>query len=103
MEINPKMVDGEPMCSGEDCSSFKSETFGVRFTVTVWHCMNSPRSEINPGNICIPGIRKQRDEARVLFCKCSSEYLNHKNGPDYYTKEQEATCRKWDCFKGEDK
>ncbi len=53
-EIKPKMVDGEPVCSGWDCPLFGD--IDHRFTCDM---LNYP---------CIPGLRQQRDEARYAVC-----------------------------------
>ncbi len=71
MRIKPKMVDGDPVCSGENCLAYSQ--IGCWCKVSVCHCMKSPRSEINPGNICIPGIRKQRDELKRELKKARGE------------------------------
>ncbi len=57
-EINPKYIDEEPMCSGIDCPFFVE---GGMFDLCFMHPSGL---DVEVGDICIAGIRQQRDRLR---------------------------------------
>jgi len=69
-KINPKYVDGEPVCS-ENCPAWKREAapvYGEGCTIS-W----AGRA----GSLCIPALRRDRDklEAELAECKRENERL----------------------------
>ena len=60
MEIKPKMVDGEPICSKE--------------------CLNQPGCDRFPGQYCIIGIMQQRDDALAENKRLKAEVEALKSG-----------------------
>jgi hypothetical protein len=58
-EINPRIVDGEPVCSGSECPECK---FYGGTGMGTYVCKET--GGVAPvNNYCIPGLRRQRDEA----------------------------------------
>lgn len=53
-KINPKMVDGEPVCSGKRCGFYDHYTYKTHFCT-----FNN--YQINRRDPCVPGLRDQRD------------------------------------------
>jgi len=63
MKINPKIVDGEPVCSCDDCEQFEEMPRGLssEFYCSVVDC------EIGRGDPCIPALKMQRDRLVELL------------------------------------
>jgi len=63
-DIAPRIVDGEPYCTGTECPAWKVQTLevpntlGVKWTETRGHCS---KGGTFPQAVCIPGLRRQRD------------------------------------------
>jgi len=64
-EIKPKYIDGEPMCSGEECSRWG---FGNTDDPQNRTCFrsNSP---------CIPALRRDRDKLEAELAECKRSEL----------------------------
>lgn len=74
-EIKPNIVDGEPLCSA-DCPRVFS--FKNRFCCS--HAY-SPFRQIVEGQLCVPGMRQQRDEWKKALRSLTpggSEYTDPK-------------------------
>jgi hypothetical protein len=58
-DINPRIVDGEPVCD-EQCRCYREAMCYAELA------FGDP---VHDGDDCIPGIRRQRDEARRELCE----------------------------------
>jgi hypothetical protein len=92
-EIAPRIVNGEPTCSGEACPAFK-ETTGMNDECFAEMAFGE---WINEGDDCIPGLRRQRDErteerdaARRVVCEQVDCLTGHCT-----TAEQYAEANNW--------
>lgn len=71
--IRPRLIDGEPTCSGEECPALD-----LRQPDSLSFCRLMPNEPRNPqGRPCIPGLRRllaeareERDAARRELCRC---------------------------------
>lgn len=59
-DIKPRIVDGEPICSGDLCEHFRG---GGECNFVL-----SESWALHPDDPCIPALRQQRDEAMRQFC-----------------------------------
>lgn len=62
-DIKPKMVDGEPVCSG-DCTCYQQIPY-----LDICECVHdNPIRFVREGISCIPGLRKQlnNDKVRII-------------------------------------
>lgn len=88
-EINPRIVDGEPVCSGSACPSH-AVTFASVLYGTAQPCWGAfTHAGIMPP--CIPGLRHQRDEARREMCDEMSEDYNG----EFPSASEYANVRGW--------
>lgn len=71
-EINPRIVDGELVCSWTDCPSWgdAGRSVGCKLCGILG-------SYITNGDPCIPGLRRQRDEARREVCETLAREHNY--------------------------
>ena len=60
-DIAPRLVEGEPVCSGEECP--EHFTGKDAFLYVHHHCRRANKLgvEIHSGDPCTPGLRRQRD------------------------------------------
>ena len=56
MNIKPKYINGEPVCSGEECDQYHDDF------PHWWVCLVLNKT-ITKGLTCIPGLRRDRDQA----------------------------------------
>jgi len=91
MKINPKIVDGEPVCSFEDCVSYCQ--IGAWCTVLD----NLIPTHMNNPVPCIPALRQQRDEARRVQCEQEAHDLVI-DGYDPHTAQDVAKQHSWNCY-----
>ena len=61
MKIKPRYKDGEPMCNGDYCPSYKRNVIACRYVIYTCESYDD-RKEVLPGGLCIPMLRKQRDD-----------------------------------------
>ena len=54
MKIDPKYVNGEPVCSGEECDQYHDDF------PNWWVCLVLNKT-ITKGLTCIPGLRRARN------------------------------------------
>ncbi len=86
--IAPRIVSGEPVCSGDECPFF-------RITTAVWaECFAEMAfgEYVMERDTCIPGLRAQRDEARRELC---AEYAEHLGLAKEACERQFAASRGW--------
>jgi hypothetical protein len=65
-DVNPRIVDGEPVCSGAECPSFEPIEASLGSMSTGGYCLR--RGSVVIATTCTPGLRRQRDEARREVC-----------------------------------
>jgi hypothetical protein len=88
-EISPRIVDGEPTCSGRECP----RCYGA-FDFQLW-CgsvggLNSvpiiTDQNLVPSMSCLPALRRQRDDARRELCEADAGVgMGEGVGLDHYT------------------
>lgn len=62
-KIDPDYINGDCVCSGSNCPSYKKIVVGLHFTA--YQCEQlGRRVEMFPGNICIPGIKAEVERLR---------------------------------------
>lgn len=62
-EINPKYVDGEPVCCSECPHAGTSSA----------HCKEGIKYDLLVGDPCTPALRRDRDEARATAARFMEE------------------------------
>jgi len=68
-DINPRIVDGEPMCSGEDCPSCVYADKEGKADPRCAYIREPMRWPYTP---CVPMLRRQRDEWKDMARKVSA-------------------------------
>ena len=67
MNIKPKYINGEPVCSGEECDQYHDD-----FPKGWWVCLVLNKT-ITKGLTCIPGLRRARNQHREAHAKAIKE------------------------------
>jgi len=99
-EIKPRIEDGEPVCSGEMCPHrvIIKMNYDLQMDpngeVERPSCPSSGYMDAVDGDICIPGLRAQRDEARRDFCCATYDNLR----ANYDSQKDVAASRGWSCL-----
>ena len=67
MNIKPKYINGEPVCSGEECDQYHDD-----FPKGWWVCLVLNKT-ITKGLTCIPRLRRARNQHREAHAKAIKE------------------------------
>jgi len=90
-QIAPRIVDGEPYCTGAECPAWKTQTLevpntlGFKWTETRGHCT---KGGTWPQAVCIPGLRAQRDERTAERDAARRELCDQYTEPKYRFKDE---------------
>jgi len=109
-KINPKYVDGEPVCTGRSCPGYQKNVIGLRFIVYTCKHYEAQR-EVLCGHICIPALKRDRDrykeERDKLKCCGNCKHYRSQSSLDgcivekhRYITRGNRVCEKWEI--GED-
>lgn len=100
-DIAPRIVDGEPICGEMECPYFLRQIYhrlpyaGDSITDSC-QIVDMP---LDGKSTCIPGLRRQRDEARKLYCSEKARWNSRDLSP-----ERVADSRGWAyLYEGEEK
>jgi len=67
-DIKPRIMDGEPVCNGCECPAFSAPPGAFN----TWCQIGRVPAQAWTGGRCIPGLRRQRDEALAKVARLRS-------------------------------